>query len=273
MAAGEGPVKTLAGAAVALTGASAGIGWAAALAFARERARVAVSARRRDRLEALAEEIRAAGGEPLIQVADVADPVQVQGFVEAIRERFGRLDVLVNNAGFGVRGRVEDTPIEDYRRLMEVNYLGTVYGCRAAIPIMRAQGGGVIINVSSIVGHRSLPGGAAYAATKAAQISLTESLRVELRGTGIAVCSVHPIGTATEFAEVAARESPGRSGGPLGPQQSAEAVARAIVRCARKPKAEVYPYPLARLLVWANALSPRLVDWMASQGARRSQRM
>jgi short-subunit dehydrogenase len=131
----------------------------------------------------------------------------------------------------------------------------------------------VIINVSSIVGHRSLAGGAAYAATKAAQISLTESLRVELAGTGIAACSVHPIGTATEFADVAARESPGRSGGPLGPQQTAEAVARAIVRCARKPRAEVYPYPLSRLIVWANALSPRFVDWMAAQGSRRSGRM
>jgi NADP-dependent 3-hydroxy acid dehydrogenase YdfG len=273
MAEGERALKTLQGAAVALTGASAGIGWATAVAFARERARVAVSARRADRLEALAQEIRAAGGEPLVHAADVADPAQVQAFVEATRERFGRLDVLVNNAGFGVRGRVEETPIEDYRRLMEVNFLGTLYGCRAAIPIMRAQGGGVIINVSSIVGHRSLPGGAAYAATKAAQISLTESLRVELRGTGISVCSVHPIGTATEFAEVAARESPGRSGGPLGPQQTAEDVARAIVRCARRPKAEVYPYRPARAIVWLNALAPGLVDWMAGQGARRARRM
>jgi NADP-dependent 3-hydroxy acid dehydrogenase YdfG len=266
-------VKTLRGAAVAITGASAGIGRATALAFAREGARVAVAARRADRLEALAQEIRAAGGEPLTQVVDVADQAQVRRFVETTRERFGRLDVLVNNAGFGVRGSVEETPIDDYRRLMEVNYLGTVYGCQAAIPIMRAQGSGVIINVSSIVGHRSLPGGAAYAATKAAQFSLTESLRVELAGTGIAACSVHPIGTATEFADVAARESPGRSGGPLGPQQTAEAVARAIVRCARKPRAEVYPYRLSRLIVWANALSPRFADWMAAQGARRSRRM
>lgn len=266
-------MRSLKGAAVAVTGASAGIGWECALAFAREGARVAVAARRRERLEALADAIRAAGSEALVAVTDVAHPGQVRRFVEETRERFSRLDVLVNNAGYGVRGRVEETPAEDYRRLMEVNYLGTVYGCQAAVPIMRAQGSGVIINVSSIVGHRSLPGGAAYAATKAAQISLTESLRVELRGTGVAVCSVHPIGTDTEFAAVAARESDGRPGGPLGPQHSAAAVARAIVRCAKSPRPEVYPYSASRLLVWLNAVAPGLVDRLVARGAKGAGRM
>jgi NAD(P)-dependent dehydrogenase (short-subunit alcohol dehydrogenase family) len=263
----------LRGAVVAITGASAGIGRETALAFAREGARVAVCARRTDRLRELAAQIAAAGSEALVQEVDVADEAQVGAFVRATVDRFGRLDVLVNNAGYGVRGRVEETPAEDYRRLMEVNYLGTVYGCRAAIPLMRAQGGGVIVNVSSIVGHRSLPGGGAYAATKAAQISLTESLRVELSGTGVHACTVHPIGTDTEFAEVAARASPGRKGGALGPQQTAQAVARAIVRCARRPRPEVYPYALARPLVWLNAVFPGLVDWLAARGARRAGRL
>jgi NADP-dependent 3-hydroxy acid dehydrogenase YdfG len=263
----------LRGAAVAITGASAGIGREAALAFAREGARVAVCARRLERLRALAAEMAALGADTLVQEVDVADEAQVAAFVQATVARFGRLDVLVNNAGYGVRGRVEETPAEDYRRLMEVNYLGTVHGCRAAVPLMRAQGSGVIVNVSSIVGHRSLPGGAAYAATKAAQISLTESLRVELAGSGVHACSVHPIGTATEFAEVAERASPGRKGGALGPQQTAQAVARAIVRCARRPRAEVYPYALSRPLVWLNAVVPGLVDRLAARGARRAGRM
>ena len=261
----------LRGAVVAVTGASAGIGRACAFAFAREGARLALAARRVDRLQEIASALPSS--EVLVHATDVADAAQVRSFVDAIVARFGRLDVLVNNAGFGVRGSVEDTPEEDYRRLMEANYYGTVYGCRAAIPIMKRQGSGVIINISSIVGHRSLPGGAAYAATKAAQVSLTESLRVELRGTGVHACSVHPVGTSTEFGEVAQRESPGRSGGPVGPQQTAEQVADAIVRCARRPKPEVYPHLLSRGLVALNAIAPGIVDFWAWRAARKAGRL
>jgi NADP-dependent 3-hydroxy acid dehydrogenase YdfG len=268
-------MRSLQGAVVAITGASAGIGRECALAFAREGARVAVCARRADRLEAVAEAVRTMGGEAWVMAADVGDPEQVRRFVQGAASRFGRLDVLVNNAGYGVRGRVEDTPLESYRRLMEVNYIGTVAGCQAALPIMRRQkSGGVIINVSSIVGHRALPTGGAYAATKAAQISLTEALRAELKGSGVFACSVHPIGTTTEFGEVADRESGTKSpGGPVGPQQSALDVARAIVGCAKRPRPEVYPYPASRVLVGLNALAPGFVDWWVSRAARKAGRV
>ena len=267
-------MRSLQGAVVAITGASAGIGRECAVAFAREGARLGLAARRLDRLEAVAESIRAAGSEAFVMATDVSRRDEVRRFVEGTAARFGRLDVLVNNAGYGARGRVEETPPESYERLMAVNFLGTVLGCQAAVPLMRRQGSGVIINVSSIVGHRALPGGAAYAATKAAQISLTEALRAELRGTGVHACSVHPVGTETEFGEVAARESRNTAGaGPIGPQQTAAAVARSIVACARRPRAEVYPYPLARALVWVNALFPSLVDWMSYRAARRSGRL
>lgn len=262
----------LAGAVVAVTGASSGIGRETALEFARAGAQVSLSARRLERLEAVAEAVRALGAGCFVMALDVTEAAEVRRFVESTLARFGRLDVLVNNAGFGVRGRVEDTPPADYERLMRVNFLGTVHGCQAALPLMKRQGRGVLINVSSVVGHRALPGGAAYAASKAAQISLTESLRAELRGTGVHACSVHPIGTATEFAEVASRESGGRESGPLGPQQSATAVARAIVRCARRPRPEVYPYPAARLLVWLNALAPGVVDRIAARAGKRAGR-
>ncbi len=179
----------LAGSVVAITGASAGIGRECALAFAARGARIAVGARRVDLLEELAATVRASGGEALAMSLDVAERDQVDAFVRAVVGRYGRLDVLVNNAGYGVRGTVAATPPEAYERLMRVNYLGTVYGCRAAVPRMIRQGSGVIINVSSIVGHRALPTGGAYAATKAAQISLTEALRVELRGTGVHACT------------------------------------------------------------------------------------
>jgi len=266
-------VRDLRGAVVAITGASAGIGHACALAFAREGARLAVAARRVDRLDGIVTAARAGGGEAMASAVDVGVESEVLAFVTRVVARFGRLDVLVNNAGFGVHGRVEDTPAHDFDRVMRVNYLGTVYGCQAAVPVMRRQGAGVIINVSSIVGHRALPGGSAYAASKAAQISLTESLRVELRGTGVAVCSVHPIGTRTEFHEVLTRESRGARIGTMGKVQSAEDVARAIVRCARRPRPEVYPYAPSRALVWLNAVAPSVVDWLAEKGARRAGRL
>jgi NADP-dependent 3-hydroxy acid dehydrogenase YdfG len=242
----------LRGAVVAVTGASAGIGRECVLAFAREGARVAAAARRLDRLEALAAEVRALGAEVLVMKTDVGDVEDVKRFVLAAVERFGRLDVLVNNAGYGVRGTVEETPPSAYEQLMRVNYLGTVY---------------------AIVGHRALPSGGAYAATKAAQISLTEALRVELRGSGVQACTVHPIGTETEFREVAARES-GKDdvAGAVGPQQSARQVANAIVSAARRPRPEVYPYPASRAIVWLAALAPGWCDWLAWRAARGAGR-
>jgi NADP-dependent 3-hydroxy acid dehydrogenase YdfG len=263
----------LRGAVVAITGASAGIGRACALAFAGEGARVVAAARRQDRLEALAGEIaKIAGAEAAIEVVDVARREDVDRMVQTAVTRFGRLDVLVNNAGFGVIGRVEDTPIADFERLMQVNYLGTVHGCQAAAKVMRGQGRGVIVNVSSIVGHRAMPGGGAYAATKAAQISVSESMRVELHGSGVSVCCVYPIGTESEFREVAMRTSGAAITG-VGPEQKAEVVARAIVRCARRPRREVYPFAPSRGITWLNALVPGLVDGMAIWAGRRSGRL
>jgi NADP-dependent 3-hydroxy acid dehydrogenase YdfG len=263
----------LSGKVVAVTGASAGIGRAAVFAFAREGARVAAAARRLERLQSLQAELGALGAEVLVMETDVADAAQVSRFVAATVERFGRLDVLVNNAGYGVRGTVEATPVSSYERLMGVNYMGTVHGCQAAIPIMRKQGAGVIVNVSSIVGHRALPTGGAYAATKAAQISLTEALRAELRGTGVHACCVYPVGTQTEFGEVAARESGEGVTAGVGPQQTAEQVAAAIVSCAKRPRAEVYPYAPARAITWLNAVAPGLCDWLAWRAAKGAGRI
>ena len=255
---------------VAITGASAGIGLAAARAFSKENARIAVAARRKDRLDLLVREIEDAGREAFAVEADVSVEADVRRFVDLTVRRYGQIDVMINNAGFGIRGRVEETAGQDFERLMRTNYLGTVYGCQAALKHMRPRNEGVILNVSSIVGHRSMPGGAAYGASKAAQISLTESLRVELQGTGIHVMSVHPIATRTEFAEVALKESSGRSGSPVGPMQTAEQVAEAMVRAVHRPRPEIHPYPMARALVALNAIFPSLVDRWAGRGGKKS---
>jgi NAD(P)-dependent dehydrogenase (short-subunit alcohol dehydrogenase family) len=265
-------MRDLRGAVVAITGASAGIGRACALEFAREGARLVIGARRRERLLDLATEIEAQGGAVHVEVVDVGIPEDVERLVQGAVAKFGQLDVIVNNAGYGVHGRVEDTPAEAFERLMRVNYLGTVYGCQAAARVMRKQRRGVIVNVSSIVGHRAMPGGGAYAATKAAQIRLAESMRVELAGSGVSVCSVYPIGTETEFREIVAKQS-GVAITGVGPQQKAAVVARAIVRCARRPRPEVYPFAPSRALVWLNALAPGVVDRLAAWSARRSGRL
>lgn len=256
------------GSVIAITGASAGIGLAAARAFSRAGANVAIAARRKDRLDALVREIEAAGRKAVAMEADVSVEADVHRFVDETIRAFGRLDVMINNAGFGVRGRVDETPVEDFERLMKTNFMGTVYGCQAALRHMKPRNSGVILNVSSIVGHRAMPGGSAYGASKAAQISLTEALRVELRGTGIHAISVHPIATTTEFGAVALKESGGRKGSPIGPTQTAEQVADAMVRAVRHPRPEVHPYPMARALVALNAVWPSWVDRWAGRASK-----
>ena len=258
----------LSGSVVAITGASAGIGEATARAFSRKGAVVVVGARRQDRLNALAREITAAGGQALALPVDVSIEASVQAFIDGAVRAYGRIDVLVNNAGFGLRGRVEETPASEFERLMRTNFMGTVYGCQAALRHMRPQRRGIILNVSSIVGHRAMPAGAAYGASKAAQISLTEALRVELQGTGVQVMSVHPIATRTEFSAVAAKESGGRTTAPIGPVQTAEQVADSMVRAVERPRPEIHLYPLARGLVALNALFPSVVDRWAARAAK-----
>ena len=151
---------------VIVTGASAGIGRETSRAFAREGARVALAARRADRLEALADEIRENDGEALAVPTDVGDPAQVEALVAKTLKRWGRLDILVNNAGFGHICRFEELTEEEIHWLVEVNLLGTLYGIQAALPIMQRQGSGHIITVSSIVGKRGTPRNSVYVATK-----------------------------------------------------------------------------------------------------------
>ncbi|HEX9125746.1 MAG TPA: SDR family NAD(P)-dependent oxidoreductase [Methylomirabilota bacterium] len=247
----------LAGRVALVTGASAGIGEATARARAAAGMRVAVCARRRERLDRLAAGIRSAGGEVAVYGLDVIDAGAVRAMVNDVASRWERIDVLVNNAGRGLSATVEDTKPDEFRALLELNVMAVFTATQAVLPWMRRQGRGHIINVSSIVGRRGVPYRGAYSATKFALGGLSESLRVELAGTGISVSLVYPIGTATEFHEAEAR----RAGpGPLGPIQSAEHVARCILRCVRRPRPEVYPFRPSRMLAIASVIAPRLAD-------------
>lgn len=253
--------KDLDGQVVIVTGASSGIGRETALHFARENAKVVLAARRQERLLALEDEIQRLGAEAVCLPTDVTFRDQAEAMVTRTMERFGRVDILVNNAGAGLFASVEETRPEDMEEILRVNFFGAFYAIRVALPIMRQQRRGHIINVSSIIGKRGVPVCGAYCASKFAMVGLSESLRLELKDSGIAVSVIYPVGTATEFFS-AARDPRGRRLGPKPPIQSASHVARAIIRCAKSPRPEVIVYPPVRLLVVSNAISPRLGDWI-----------
>jgi short-subunit dehydrogenase len=187
------------GAVVLVTGASEGIGRAVARRFAAEGAHVALAARSAERLEALAGELRAAGHEALVVPADLRDAGQIDAMVQAARAWKGRLDVLVNNAGQAVAGTAADVSLADVRQVMELNVFGAWATLQAAVRHMRAGGGGLILNVSSMVTRMTLPGLSGYTASKAALNALSEAARLELAPENIRVVLVLPRLTATDF--------------------------------------------------------------------------
>src|SRR3954471_16201711 len=259
---------TLTGRVAAITGASSGIGLACAKHLARAGAAVVLGARRVSLLESTADRIRAAGGRAAIVQMDVVREQDVQALVAMAEREFGRLDVMICNAGFGYYGPIDDTPSDVMRRMMDVNYMGTFYGARAALPVFRRQNSGHLIFVSSIVGRRGVPQMGAYTATKAAQAGLAESLRAEFAGSPIHVTCVYPVSTPTEFIDAMARDYGHRISG-LGPKQTVDDVARSIVRCVERPRPEVYPLGKSRGLTILNALLPGFTDRFVRKYGRR----
>jgi NAD(P)-dependent dehydrogenase (short-subunit alcohol dehydrogenase family) len=252
---------------IAITGASSGIGRATALRFARDGASVAICARRRDRLDVVADEIVRAGGRSLAVVADVTRDADMDGFVAQTISRWGQLDVMICNAGYGLYGTIDTIPTEQMRTVMDVNYFGTCNAARSALPVFRRQQHGHLIIVSSIVGKRGVPYVGAYAATKFAQAGLAECLRAEFAGTPIHVSIVYPASTETEFFEVMKRHS-GFATRARGPRQSADVVADAIARTVDRPVPEVYPLRKARGLAILTAIAPGFCDRLVKRWGR-----
>jgi NAD(P)-dependent dehydrogenase (short-subunit alcohol dehydrogenase family) len=255
----------LKGKVIVVTGASAGIGFATALLAGRQGASVVVSARREDRLADLAKQIHAAGGEALAVRADVSVEGDVQNLIDQTISRFGKIDVLVNNAGYGLYAEVDRTTPEQMERIWRTNFMGTFYGIRAAVPIMRKQGFGHIITISSVVGKRAVPLSGAYSSTKYAQVGLMESLRVELRNTPIRCTTVYPGATSTEFRTAMENPLLKPAGSSTGPVQTSEQVAARIIHAIHKPSVEVVTFRPARLLFIANAILPGFVDWLSAR--------
>ena len=261
-------MNDLSGRVAAITGASSGIGLACARQLAAAGVKVVVGARRTDLLTRAVAEIRAAGGEAEAVTMDVTREEDVAALVSMAQRTFGRFDVMICNAGFGYYGTVEDTPPDVMQRMMDVNFMGSYYGTRAALPIFRTQGHGHLIFVSSIVGRRGIAQMSGYSATKAAQAGFCESLRTEFAGTGIHVSIVYPVSTETEFRTAMARDY-GHTVSGLGPKQSVDDVAASIVGCVRRPAPEVYPHRLSKALTIVNAVAPGFTDTLVRRFGRR----
>ncbi|HFC09327.1 MAG TPA: SDR family NAD(P)-dependent oxidoreductase [Chloroflexi bacterium] len=239
---------------IIITGASGGIGAAAARAFARVGAHVALAARRPEALEVVAARVRALGREALTVPTDVTRRADVAALVARTREHFGRLDGVVANAGVYLRSPIRDLTPDLLERSLAVNFYGGVYLVLEALPHLLARGEGHIVLVTSMDGKKGLPPDAPYVAAKFALSGFGDVLRQELHGTGVGVSTVFPGRVDTPM--IADLKVPWISA-----KIPPEAVAQAIVRAVQRNRAEVIVPFQARLLYWAQCFAPRLADW------------
>jgi len=243
---------------IILTGASSGIGRALALEYARHAARLLLVARRRERLEELANEVRMAGGECEILVADVTDDGASERAVTLALERFGGGDIVVMNAGRGGPMFIDDFDTREVEKVMEVNYFSIVRMIGAVLPVMRSAGKGQLVAVSSLAAYRGMPGSGAYNASKAAVTVLMESIRTELRGSGIDVTTIAPGFVRSEMTDQNEFSMPFM----LETDDAARRIVRAI-----EARRSIYRFPFATSLairvlgLLPNALYDRLVRW------------
>jgi len=248
-----------------VTGASSGIGEATARALSGRGASVVLAARSVDRLRMLERDLSAAGRRVLVVETDVSDVASVEAMIEETAAAFGVVDVLVNNAGIGLSGRVAEVRAEDLRYVFEVNVIGPLNCIQAALPHMRS--GGRIINVSSVVGKRAIPKVGAYCATKSALNALSDSLRVEIAERGITVTSVYPGTTRTAFRDNSRRTKDEKRGWrPKG--VTPDLVAERIARAAEKGGRDVYVTLPDLLFVAGVTLLPGLADRVLSRWAK-----
>jgi NAD(P)-dependent dehydrogenase (short-subunit alcohol dehydrogenase family) len=260
-----------AGKVVVVTGASQGIGRALCLELAGQGPRLVLAAREASALEAASAECRSRGAETLVVPTDVADEAACRALVDRTVERFGGVDVLVNNAGIGMVARFDEmADLSLYDRLMRVNYLGSVYPTYYALPHLKRSRGQVVV-LSSLAGLSGVPLRTGYAATKHAQIGFFDSLRVELAETGVSVTLIAPYWVRSEIR----RRAFGADGRPLGTSpvheqeiMTAEECARRIVRAMERRERMLVMTLKGKLGRWLKLAAPGLVDRMAVRAVR-----
>ena len=252
---------------VFITGASSGIGYETALAFARAGCKVAAAARRTERLQKLTQEIAASGGECLPLPLDVADRQAVFTTVQTILQRWGRIDIAMANAGYGYLARVEEIQPDEMERIWQVNYLGTLWTLQASLPAMKEQKEGHIVMISSVIGRYAMPLSSAYCVTKFSQAALGQSLRPEVKEYNIGVTMVYPGFTATEFGEK--QLHPERRKKVARKSQSPADVASRIVSAVRHNRKEIYPSFSGSLFAHLGLWFPWLADEVMTAARRR----
>jgi NADP-dependent 3-hydroxy acid dehydrogenase YdfG len=232
-------VKTsITGKVLVITGASSGLGEATARYLAGRGATVVLGARRAERLQMLVDEIRGNGGQALSVVTDVTDPAQVQALVDTAVEQYGRIDVILNNAGIMPHSPLERRKIDDWNRAIDINIKGVLYGIAAALPHMQRQKAGHIINVSSVAGHKVGKNNAVYAATKTAVRVLTEGLRQEVKPWNLRTTIISPGAVATELPNSVTEADVARGIGAFYEEYAipAESFARAVAFAIGQPE-------------------------------------
>lgn len=246
---------------VMITGASSGIGKAVAFECAAKGAKLTLASRNYNRLRQAAEEIRSAFPEieaPLVIPCDVTDKKDVKRLIEGSADRFGGIDILLNNAGLGVYGDVEKTTIEDFRSVMEANFFGAVHCIFEALPFMKEAGKGLIVNIASLAAKHGVPYLGAYSASKAALAALSQSLRAELSNKAISIMIVYPGYTQTDFFRK--EKNVGGARRPPGPYASSRGVARAVIRAIEREKRELVLSKEGKALSLFEGLWPWFVE-------------
>jgi NAD(P)-dependent dehydrogenase (short-subunit alcohol dehydrogenase family) len=254
---------------VVVTGASGGIGAATAQALAEQGTSVVLAARGIDALREVAARCVARGGAALAVPTDVTDAAAVDGLATDAVARFGRIDAWVNNAAVGLYARLVDAPLEEVRRTVDVNLFGSLHGVRAAVPRLRASGGGVIVNVASVLADVTVPFMGAYNVSKHAVRALSETVRQELGDRSVSVCTVLPASIDTPFYRHAGNRS-GRAVRPMPPVYPPELVAATIVRVLRRPRRVAYAGRLGHALAVQWRLTPALTERVLAWYGRRA---
>lgn len=251
---------------ILITGASSGIGYAAALKFAERGDSVAATARRADRLAALQNAAQGLPGKILPITADVQSAEDMQRAVAETVAAFGRLDVLIANAGLGQRGSVVDSPWQDIQDVLHINVEGMLHSVRAAVPAMRKTGGGQIVMISSVAAALITPFATTYAASKAAMSAYARGLRQELAQDHIWVTNMLVGSTDTEFS-VNRRGKPGKIAAI--PGMTVDKVARGVVRATDSKRRAMVLRPLDMLLILAGMFVPSIMDRLAARAYHR----
>jgi short-subunit dehydrogenase len=268
--------NSLHGKVVLITGASSGFGEDAARLFAKEKCQVVLTARRLERLQSIATEIQAAGGEAFAIPVDVNERGEISGMVQTVLDRYGRIDILFNNAGFGSLNWFENLkPERHIETLVRVNLTGTMLMTHAVLPSMLKRRAGHIINMSSVAGLIASPLLVPYAASKYGVRAFTDALRREVSPFGIKVSGIYPGPASTEFGKhldrSSAREKMHRS--PIHMHMSSKYVARQVVEIAKRPRRSLVIPWWFRVVTTFDTLFPVAVDWILYFFAKKNHRL